>query len=1064
MFRSLILSLLCLPSITGFTQLSIGHQLVQPAQLLEVNALPLLNNDLLISQELSKRTPNRAPVFAHSLNVNINPENAGLWEFLEDQAIWRIVIHSQSAYSINLGFSAFSLPEGASLFIYDFYEPATSDLFVPADKDEHEQLWTPIIASDKIVIEINIPKAKRHAIKLQLDYVNHDFVNILQSISESCNIDVSCGSENGYAEIDDYREQIRSVGLYTIAGTSICTGFLINNTRSDCTPYFMTAHHCNLTTNNAPTMVTYWNFENSYCRKPESAESSNSGDGTYEVFNSGASLLSTWTESDFTLVEFDDPIPEAANAYFSGWNVTNNLPDRGVIIHHPNLEEKRISFKQSPLYTGEWGSESTLIENGNHLVIDHWDLGTTQDGSSGAPLFNRQGLVVGQLHGGLASCDNEEYDSFGRMFSSWTGGGMPHNRLKDWLDPDNTGKLKLSGKNCVFELSLSENNIAACATDGFFSIDVEVDFSFVGQVQLTFEALPIGVSAFYNMDIIAPGQSASLTVANLGNLSDGEYSFNIVADDGQNIRKVRLKFDIYNQQLAQPDLVIPVHESIVDIEETYFKWKDADQVENYFFQLADNTAFDVNLIERNTNVSNLKPDFELLPNRIYYWRVKAANPCGESQWAPIQQFSTVEKSCVEEQSLKKEEILDSEPNVVYSVIKNDLPGTVLSVELSNVNGIHTFVSDLSMSLISPAGTEVLLIKQKCSSSEDFDMGFSDNGLAEISCPLTNNHVYKSAEKLSIFIGESGIGDWTLKIEDANKFDGGILMEWTLHLCVDPATDFSFTSNVDSLSICTNESFTLPLTIGSGYPSVENLTIESNMPDFARVQMQNEQFTLLINPSSMSMPGIYPVEVRINDNQANSATCRVMVEVITTPSFFSAQSPANEEKGIALSPNFTWENSQYATAYILEVSSVMDFTDIIIKDTVLENNYAASYELNANNFYFWKVTATNRCGKLSTEIGSFQTEKSSRVIDFQDDLVKVYPNPADQIINIVGDKVASYSPIGIWIYSVDGKCIYHKGEVFTGSTLSLDVSSWPKGVYTISIKTAHQVQNSRIVVQ
>ena len=1064
MIRLLVIALLCIPTF-GFTQLSIGHQLVLPASALEVNKLPSLNNDELLSTELNKRTNNRAPKFAQTLHVNINPENSGSWEYIDNRAIWRVVIHSQSAHSINLGFSQFSLPAQGSLYIYDYYEPSSKDQYVSADSDVHEQLWTPIIPSDKIIIELNIPTQIQNEIKLQLDYVNHDFVNILEAISQSCNIDVSCGSENGYVGIEDYREQIRSVGLYTIAGTSVCTGFLINNTRRDCTPYFMTAHHCNLTAANAATMVTYWNFENSFCRESGSIESGNSGDGTYDVFNSGATLISAWEDSDFTLVEFDDPIPEAANAYFCGWDVTSNLPDRGVIIHHPNLEEKRISFKQSPLYTGAWGSESTAVVNGNHFVVDHWDLGTTEDGSSGAPLLNRQGLVVGQLHGGLADCETPGYDSFGRMFSSWTGDGMPSNRLKDWLDPDNTGQLQLAGKNCVFELSLSDNNISKCASTGFFTVEIVTDISFVNQVQLTFEALPSGVSAFYNQDKIAPGESAILTIANLQNLAYGEYGFNIVADDGLHKRKIRLKFNIYNQQTTQPDLLLPVHASAVDLEQFIFDWDDANQAEYYLFQIAESAAFNsTDLIQKVVNISNLTPNFDLLPNKTYYWRIKSINPCGESGWTPSRQFRIIEKTCNEVNSLEKLPILDDQTNIVLSTIRNDIAGEVISIELDNIQGDHTFVSDLKMSLISPAGTEVLLLDKKCSSFEDFAIGFSDNGLSEISCPLTKKLKYKPAESLSSIIGEPGLGDWVLKIEDTNKFDGGVFRGWTLQVCVDPATDFSLSTSFDSLSICTNESFNIPLNIGIGYSTQDKLTFESNLPEFAHIQKKDEQYTLKINPSSMATPGDYPVEITLYDNNGNNAKCVVYVKIIARPEIFNLVNPALDDSGIDLLSTFSWTRSNFAMRYILEISTKIDFSEIVIRDTIVENSHQLMNELVANQIYYWRVTAENRCGKLNSEIGNFKTEKSSNVYVQQNNLVRLYPNPADQLINISRDAVSANTVLDVTIYSICGHQVYRYNNSLVGSLLSIDIGDWPSGVYTVSIRTSHKAQNSRIVVQ
>jgi hypothetical protein len=54
-------------------------------------------------------------------------------------------------------------------------------------------------------------------------------------------------------------------------------------------------------------------------------------------------------------------------------------------------------------------------------------------------LFDQNHRVIGQLHGGYASCTSKTADWYGRLNVSWEGGGTPSTRLKDHLDPDNSG-------------------------------------------------------------------------------------------------------------------------------------------------------------------------------------------------------------------------------------------------------------------------------------------------------------------------------------------------------------------------------------------------------------------------------------------------------------------------------------------------------------------------------------------------------------------------------------------------------------------------------------------------
>ncbi|MBD3869039.1 MAG: hypothetical protein IFK94_13025, partial [Acidobacteria bacterium] len=73
-----------------------------------------------------------------------------------------------------------------------------------------------------------------------------------------------------------------------------------------------------------------------------------------------------------------------------------------------------------------------------------WDLGTTEGGSSGSPLYNQDHQVIGQLHGGYASCSSQTSDWYGKLSVSWTGGGTNATSLEPWLDHAGTGQTSVN--------------------------------------------------------------------------------------------------------------------------------------------------------------------------------------------------------------------------------------------------------------------------------------------------------------------------------------------------------------------------------------------------------------------------------------------------------------------------------------------------------------------------------------------------------------------------------------------------------------------------------------------
>ena len=327
--------------------------------------------------------------------------------------------------------------------------------FTHADNEPHGQLWTPLLRGDSTTLNVSVPTANKHALKLTLAAVNHGFRSLKSATakiggdrSSACNIDVACASAGLAISplIKHYADQIRSVGAYTLNGTDICSGALVNNTARDSRPLFLTAEHCGITAANAPSMVTYWNFQNSTCRTPGSSASGSVGDGPLDQFNTGAILRASSSRSDFCLVELDDPVHPDANVFFAGWDRSGSPTTSACAVHHPAIAEKRISFDFDPVTITTYFGENSPGD-GTHLRVADWDEGTTEGGSSGSPLFDQSGRIVGQLAGGSAACGNDSSDWFGALSASWTGGATNGSRLSNWLDPTSSGTTFIDGQN-----------------------------------------------------------------------------------------------------------------------------------------------------------------------------------------------------------------------------------------------------------------------------------------------------------------------------------------------------------------------------------------------------------------------------------------------------------------------------------------------------------------------------------------------------------------------------------------------------------------------------------------
>lgn len=391
---------------------------------------PELDREELAREDVDRLEQGLPYRFALPEEVSLTLQTAGTWETLPTgRELWRLRVSGGDVLSLNLGFTKFWLPPDARLLVYDAAQVGSVQSYDESDNAAHGELWTAVLLTSEVVVELEVDTALRWQVELELTSIGRGYRLFGEDRADKsgfCNNDVVC------PEGDPWREEIASVGGYSYEGSLFCTGFMINNTEQDGTPYFMTAYHCDVRGNLPATLVVYWNFESPQC--------GDHGGGSLDNNQRGATLRAEYFDSDMALLELDDLPDPAFGVRYAGWDKTDRVSPSAVCIHHPSGHEKSISFEDDPLaITSYQGMVSP--GDGTHLRVRDWDDGTTERGSSGSPLFDDNHHVVGQLHGGGAACGNNEPDWYGWFHVSWDGGGSSGNRLSDWLDPLGTGDL-----------------------------------------------------------------------------------------------------------------------------------------------------------------------------------------------------------------------------------------------------------------------------------------------------------------------------------------------------------------------------------------------------------------------------------------------------------------------------------------------------------------------------------------------------------------------------------------------------------------------------------------------
>ncbi|KAF9162680.1 hypothetical protein DFQ26_003342 [Actinomortierella ambigua] len=499
----------------------------------------------------------------------------------DETMVWQLEIVSKGALSLNLIFSAFELPEGAELYVTGRKHVLGAFTGQVNHKADGTFATAPL-KGDRLLLQVFMPSHLYESgilPRLELSHVIHGYRPMLTAatrkalddepaaqgqqkqqgsrgrarrpalfdqtprtdaqqlfarrsaegedeegphvMSGKCNLDVACFHE--------YRDQSRSVGvILTDFNQKYCTGSMINNARHDGRQLFLTAYHCTGFSDTSEHLVMF-NYEKTECGA--------TGDEINEHDTAqGLVKLGAYMESDYTLYEIIEPIPDGYDLYLSGWSASPHAPTTRVKktlsaptayddntevvrpskhmmkralydnlrqevedylaraseavedevtealelleaaaaqqkssfkdnkptvnppptpnptelepifgIHHPGGDIMKVSFVlNGSLPKTCWTDCAT--DQYYHWQIPHWDRGTTEPGSSGSPLFDADKRIVGQLHGGTASCYNTKgYDVYGGLHASFRAPPHVKDRLSTYLDPEQTGTQFMDG-------------------------------------------------------------------------------------------------------------------------------------------------------------------------------------------------------------------------------------------------------------------------------------------------------------------------------------------------------------------------------------------------------------------------------------------------------------------------------------------------------------------------------------------------------------------------------------------------------------------------------------------
>lgn len=564
----------------------------------------------------------------------------------------------------------------------------------------------------------------------------------------------------------------------------------------------------------------------------------------------------------------------------------------------------------------------------------------------------------------------------------------------------------------------------------------------------TFSAsLPPGLTATFDPPTAqADGTPVQLTLTGTAGAALGTHGLVVSATSASLSQAVDLSLDLYDGTFGPLVQSQPADGAIGVPLGTRLEWEQVPGATGYQVEIASDVGFSM-LVEAVELPLNFYNPTALLEESQYFWRVRPVNACGMGSFQPPFSFTTTQVNC---SSFEAKGLPMEIPSIGTSTRRigiqffEDLTVSDLNVKLELQ---HTYLADLTISLISPMGTRVALISNSCGELNNINAVFDDQGdPLECSGNPALSGTLVPLGSLSSLNGESLLGEWILEVQDSAPSDGGSLIAFSLEVCAEGA----FRPDVDGDGVFDDGDDLCLGTPKGAEVDVNGCAVYRFAPDNFGLGVHSES----CRSSDDGAIDIAPVNTSIN------YTATLVGEGVSRTGEFTG----NFSFGDLSAGNYSLcINGSNGTINYREVCYELVVTqpDVLDLDALVQGGIL---QLELRGAEFYNVELNGLVHQTGTDNLQLKLREGVNILRVYSDLPcqgsiekRIFhsskpllsPNPVPETAQL---HLNGYSGrVGIAVFTVNGRLVLREERQAQGTDLQLELSTLPRGIYYLRVE-------------